>query len=91
VLAITDAAGAYLAQLLEKGSVPDELAVRFVAEEEGITMKPDQQREGDSSFEHAGRVVLLLDSETSGLLADKTLDVESSTEGARLTLQAESD
>lgn len=40
-------------------------------------------RTGDSTLQHEGRTVLLLDAQVSELPAEDTLDIE----GARLTLQ----
>jgi hypothetical protein len=39
----------------------------------------DEQREGDTTFEHDGQVVLVLDSVTSERLVDRELDVDNAT------------
>jgi len=83
MLTVTEAAGARLAQILAQEDFPDEVAIRLVREERGIGMQPDSERPGDATFEHDGRLVLLLDEQTSQLLVDDTLDVE----GAKLTLK----
>jgi hypothetical protein len=49
-------------------------------------MQMDNERPGDETFAHEGRTVLLLDSEVSDALAERTLDVEDAAEGPRLAL-----
>jgi len=83
MLTVTEAASAHLAELLEQQDVPEDIAIRFICEQEGVALRPDNQREGDTTFQHEGRTVLLLDAQASELLAGNTLDVED----AKLTLQ----
>ena len=87
MLTVTEAARTHLAQLLEQEGLPEEVAIRFVAEEQGLAMQPDSQRDGDTAFEHEGRIVLLLDEELAQSLANHTLDAE----GAELSLRAVQD
>ncbi len=82
MLTVTEAASAHLAQLLEQHNLPDEVAVRFVYENEGIALQQDSERPGDTKFQHEDRTVLLLDPQMSELLNEGTLDVD----GASLTL-----
>lgn len=82
MLAVTEAAGAHLAQLLRKHGAPGEMAVRFVCEGVGIALEMDDERADDTAYLHEGRTVLLLDTRVSELLADDTLDMQ----GERLTL-----
>jgi len=83
MLTATDAASARLAQMLDDPGSPEDVAVRFVFEGQGIALKQDNQRPGDTMFQHEGRTVLLLEAQVPELLAEDTLDVE----GAKLTLQ----
>jgi Fe-S cluster assembly iron-binding protein IscA len=84
MLTVTEAAGGHVGQILSQENFPEEVAIRLVYEGRGIGMQPDNERPGDATFEHDGRVVLLLDEQVSQLLANDTLDVE----GAKLTLKA---
>lgn len=86
MLTVTDAAGAQLAQMLAEHGLPEHVAVRFVHEGQGIALQQDEERPGDTTFQYAGRKVLLLNSQVSELLADNTLDVED----AKLSLQPSS-
>ena len=83
MLTVTEAASAHLAQMLKQQDAPEDIAVRFVCEEQGIALQPDSERAGDTTFPHDGRTVLVLDAQVSELLAEDTLDLE----GAKLALQ----
>ncbi len=83
MLTVTEAASARLAQVLKQQSMPEEIAVRFVYEGNGGALRRDNERPGDTTFQHEGRTVLLPDAQVSGLLAEDTLDLE----GAKLKLQ----
>lgn len=82
MLTVTEAASARLAQILSQQGLPEDIAVRLVHEGQGIALQQDSERAGDTTFQHEGRTVLLLDAEVSALLAGNTLDIE----GAKLTL-----
>ena len=69
--------------MLKQQSMPEEIAVRFVYEGQGIALQQDSERAGDTTFQHEGRTVLLLDAQVSELLAEDTLDLV----GAKLTLK----
>ncbi|MHC4653270.1 MAG: hypothetical protein ACYTES_20730 [Planctomycetota bacterium] len=86
MLTMTEAAGAHLVDLLGEAEVPEGVAIRFVVESEELTLRLDQERPGDEMLSHEGKTVLLLDEEMSPMLSDKTLDVEDSDEGPKLTL-----
>ena len=86
MLTMTETAGAHLVDLLGEAEVPEDVAIRFVIESEELTLRLDKEKPGDESFSHAGKTVLLVDEEMSSMLAEKTLDVEPSDEGPKLTL-----
>ena len=83
VLVVTENAGMHLEQLLRMQGSPDGMVVRLVNESQGIAVQQDSQRVGDTTFQHEGRTVLVLDAEVSTLLSNDTLDLE----GNRLSLQ----
>lgn len=83
MLTVTDAASARLAEILRQQSMPEEIAVRFGCEGQGIVARQDSERAGETTFQHAGRTVLLLDAQVSEVLAEDTLDLM----GAKLTLK----
>jgi hypothetical protein len=87
MLTVTEAAGAHLAQLLEQRNAPGDIAIRFVCEGQGIALRQDSERPGDTTFQHEGRTVLLLDAQVSELVAAQTLELE----GTRLTLELPGD
>ena len=87
MLTMTEAAGAYLAQLLETAQAPEGVAVRVVVEKDEVSMQPGRPEPGEVTFDHAGRTVLVLDEQLSTALTDKTLDVEQTDEGPTLALR----
>jgi Fe-S cluster assembly iron-binding protein IscA len=87
MLTVTEAASARLAEILKQKNVRGEVAVRFIHEGGKIRLQSDNEHPGDTTFQHEGRTVLLLDAQLSELLADETLDIE----GPRLTLRGADD
>jgi Fe-S cluster assembly iron-binding protein IscA len=86
MLTMTEAAGAHLVDLLGEAEVPEDVAIRFVVEEEELTLRLDKECPGDEALSHEGKTVLLLDEEMSPMLSGKTLDIEPSDDGPKLTL-----
>jgi Fe-S cluster assembly iron-binding protein IscA len=87
MLTVTEGASAQLADMLTAAEAPDDVAVRFVVQGQGLALGLDQVKAEDQTFEHSGKTVLVLDEEIAGLLNDKTLDVEDTDEGPRLALK----
>lgn len=86
MLTVTETAGAHLSEMLTQVNAPEDMAVRVVIEEDGLALKLDSETDGDATFDHAGKTVLVLDGPVSELLDDKTLDVEDEGEGPKLSL-----
>lgn len=84
MLTMTEAAGGYLNEVLDKSNAPAEAAVRLSVEAEGLRAAIDAQRPGDAVFDHEGRKVLLLDEHASEALSERTLDLQPTPDGARL-------
>jgi Fe-S cluster assembly iron-binding protein IscA len=87
MLTVTKAAYAHLAQLLDEAEGAKGIAVRYVIDKNGFTMRFDQPRSDDTTFEHGGQAVLALDEQVSRALAHKTLDVKQTVGGAVLGLR----
>ena len=86
MFAITDAAGEYLATLLDSAEASDDTAIRFVLEGSTLTPKMDSARPGDATFDHEDRTVLVLDVEVSEAFGEATLDVRPTDDGPKLVL-----
>jgi hypothetical protein len=87
MLTVTESAGAHLSSLLVEAEAPEKVAIRFVREGDGFALDLDNPRDGDTTFAHQERTVLVLDDEVSKLMADLTLDVKDSDAGPKLTLR----
>jgi Fe-S cluster assembly iron-binding protein IscA len=83
MLTVTPQAGALLAAILDQQGLPEDTAIRLTQEGQGIGMQPDNPRPDDTTVDHEGRTVLLLDTEIAELLAGNTLDLD----GENLTLR----
>jgi hypothetical protein len=86
MLTMTDAAAGYLSDVLEKANVSSDTAAHLVVEADGLAPALDSARPGDTTFNHEGRKVLLLDALASEVLADRTLDVHSTEDGPSLSV-----
>lgn len=80
MLNVTSAAGDHLRDMLERAKVPGNAAVRILVKPDGLKTTFDRERIGDTSIDHEGRRVLLLDPQAASVLSGRTLDVD--TEGA---------
>lgn len=87
MLTLTDAAGAHLTQVLMNANAAAETAVRFISEADRLVPKLDNQRPGDTTFDHDGKTVLVLDTDVADTLANRTLDVTDTNAGPRLYLR----
>jgi hypothetical protein len=72
--------------VLENANAAEETAVRLVLEGNTLTPTLDNAYPGDATFDHAGRMVLVLDAQVSQVLADSTIDVQMTEDGAKLVL-----
>ena len=86
MLLVSDNATERLAQMLDNANAQEGVAARLVTNgEDGITMQPSKQEAGDTTFEHDGRVVLVIDKDTAEAINDYVLDVAD--DGSGLSLQ----
>ncbi len=84
MLTVTEDARAHMAQMLAEAEVEDDTALRFVRTERGFAPELDNAGPGDTTFDHEGRTVLVLDEQVSELLTDRTLGLRDTDEGPRL-------
>jgi hypothetical protein len=87
MVTVTDAAGAHLAQLLDKVKAQEDTVIRLVLDESDMVPKMDQARAGDTAFSYEGRRSLVLDALVVQAMADKTLDVQDAEDGLKIVLR----
>ncbi len=73
---MTPAAAARLASMLARQQAAPNVAMRLSYNGRGVSFAPDRPRPDDTTFEHEGRIVLLLDPDTARLVEDEWLDVQ---------------
>jgi hypothetical protein len=83
---MTETAGEYLTTLLDSANAEEETAIRLVLEGNTLTPTLDSARPGDATFDHEGRMVLVLDAQVTQVLAESMLDVRATEEGPKLFL-----
>jgi hypothetical protein len=86
MLTMTDTAGEYLTTVLDDANAAEETAIRLVLDGNTLTPKLDNARPGDATFDHEGRMVLMLDAQLTQVLAESMLDVRVTEEGPVLVL-----
>ena len=86
---LTEAAGARLADKLVRKSAGEDVALRFVrqAEPRRWSLRLDKPCPSDATFSHEGRIVLVLDEQSSQLLTNRMLDIRETDDGPRLRLR----
>lgn len=76
MLTVTEPAAQRLSEVIQEAGVPEQAAIRLVYDGQRIGMQPDEERPGDTSFEHDGRTILVLDEQVATLLSEHKLDVQ---------------
>ena len=89
MLTVTEAAAGRLAEKLANKSAGDDFALRFIRQEKRRrwTLRLDKFCPSDATFSHEGRIVLVLDEQSSHLLRNRMLDTRETDEGPRLRLR----
>ncbi len=86
MVTITYTAAEHIAYMLSEHEVRDDVVLRIKRMKGGVEMRPDKMRSGDETFDHNGKVILVLDQQTSQLLGNKTIDLMTDDDGSHLIL-----
>ncbi len=86
MVTVTYTAGEHMAYMLSKHQVREDVVLRIKLTKGGIEIQPDQIRPGDETIDHNGKVVLVLDQQTSQLVGKKTLHLMTDDDGSHLIL-----
>ncbi len=86
MVTLTYTAGEHMAYMLSEHQVRDDIVLRIEVTKGDAEMHPDEIRPGDETFDHNGKVVLVLDQQTSQLLGNKTIDLMTDDDGSHLIL-----
>ena len=84
MLTVTEPAAAQLDAILAKA--PEGVAVRFVVNGNALEPRVDTPREGDQTFQHGERTVLLVEPAMAEALTDRVLDAKVTEQGTQLAL-----
>ena len=86
MMTVTYTAGEHMAYTLSEHQVRDDVVLRIKLAQDGVEIQPNKIRPGDETFDHNGKVVLVLDQQTSQLLGNKTIDLTTDDDGSCLIL-----
>ena len=87
MVSVTYTASEHLAYMLSEHQVRGDVVLRIKLTKGGVEMQPDKMRPGDETFDHNGKVVLVLDQQTLQLLGNKTIDLMTDDDGSHLILE----
>ncbi len=79
-------AGEHLAYMLVEANAPEAAVIRVVVEDRKLGLDIDTVQPGDTTFAHAERTVLAIDTQICESLADRKLDVKVRGEKSELIL-----
>ncbi len=82
MVTLTYTAGERMAYTLSEHQVRDDVVLRIKSTKGGVEMQPDKMRPGDETFDHNGKVVLVLDQQTSQLVGNKTIHLMTDDDGS---------
>jgi Fe-S cluster assembly iron-binding protein IscA len=85
-MTITEAAARHLAVVLDNANAGQDVTVRLAPGERGWVMQLDHPDPQDRSFDHDGRVVLVVAAAADAALSGTLLDVRETEDGAKLLL-----
>ena len=86
MVTVTYTAAEHMAYTLSEHEDRDDVVLRIKLAKGGVEMQPDKILPGDETFDHIGKVVLVLDQQTSQWLGNKTIDLMTDDDGSHLTL-----
>jgi len=86
MLTVTPAASEHLANLIDESKGPEGLAVRLVVQEQGLALTPSEPKPDDTTFEHDGRTVLVVDPRAAEMLSERTIDIQQTEQGTGLAV-----
>ncbi len=87
MVTVTYSAAEHLAYTLSEHEVRDEVVLRIKFTKGGVEIQQDKMRPGDETFDHNGKVVMVLAQKTSQLLGNKTIDLTTDDGESRLILK----
>ncbi len=87
MVTVTFSTAEHMAYTLFERQVREDVVLRIKLTKDGVEMKPDNIRPGDETFDHNGKVVLVLDQQISQLIGNKTIDLMTDDDGSHLILE----
>jgi hypothetical protein len=86
MLTITEKAGDYLNQVVGQAEVPEGNTIRLYAADGQLQIAFDSPQDGDETFDHEGKTVLIVEKPLAEGLEGRTLDIKTGEQGVSLVL-----
>ncbi len=86
MVTVTYTAVEHMAYTLSDLQARDDVVWRIRPTNGGVGIQPDKIRPDDETFDHNGKVVMVMDQQTSQLLGKMTIDLMTDDDGSRLIL-----
>ncbi len=86
MVTVTYSAAEHMAYMLSEHQVRDDVVLRIKLTQDGVEIQPDKIKPGDETSDHNGKVVLVLNQQTSQSLGNKTIDLTTDDDGSHLIL-----
>ena len=87
MMTVTYTAGEHLAYTLSEHQVRDDVVLRIKLTQDGVEIQPDKIRPGDETFDHNGKVVLVLDQQISQLFGNLSIDLMTDDDGSHFIIK----
>jgi len=86
MLQVTEKATGHLKRLLDRDRAPEGKYIRIHRKGPDFSLIYDGKADGDQTYEHEGRTVLVVDERLAQTLDGRNIDLEEAPGGARLIL-----
>ena len=85
-MTVSYSAAEHMAYTLFESQVSEDSVFRMILTNGCAEMHEDKIRPGDETFDHNGKVVLVMDQQTSQFLGDMTIDLMTDDDGSHIIL-----
>ena len=88
MLTVSDSAATMLHETLDKHSTNNSDVLRFAMSDDGVGIELGEERTGDETFSHAGRVILAIERDLANALDGAHIDTVETPQGPQLVFES---
>jgi Fe-S cluster assembly iron-binding protein IscA len=86
MLTVTQKASVHLKEMLDEAEAPEDKCIRISTKGDHLALAFGSKEPGDTTYEHEGRTVLVIDEQLAKQLDDRKVDVDGAGDKAQLVL-----